>query len=220
MDPAMLALLTQMANQSTQMTAATSILASTSLPKKPSRPFPKWDGDMATFHVYQTKITDYKNDPFFSTNTDWSKTTPINTQQSRQIASDMNSTLAPKHLFQFTNKPEFNQKGIEMLTAFLASINPDTPINQLILVQQLADFDQKPNESGSEYCHRARELIQHLQNVDIPTIVFLFALNGLDRTRHNSILDSFSNGDEVLAKADIRKLEALTTNNDTFSKRP
>jgi hypothetical protein len=210
LDPAFQALLTTLATNHTNQTLFMQQLASSSAPKGPTAHFPKWDGTNASVPVFLAQIGSYRADPFFTPVTDWTTTIAGQEPYSQRIYANMMATgkLPVAQLDQFLHRPEYVNRGIDMLHSLITKLNPSRPEHRLNDVREVSNLDMA-NDTAAMYMRKVRGYATRLHQVTVDQLMPLFALLGLDQGRYRGILDRFTAGDPAVVNVDINALEEL-----------
>jgi len=143
----MAALIAHILASNQQNAQAMQMLAMSNNPCGPQVPFPTWDGSKVNLPLFLARIESYKTDPFFAPVTSWTTTLPGQEIYSERLYADMMSKLPTAQLHQFLSRPEFVNRGFEMLHALHAHMDPSNPENRLADVKNLSSLAMKPDEN-------------------------------------------------------------------------
>ena len=163
-----------------QNAQAMQMLAISNNPRGPRVPFPTWDGSKVNLPLFLARIESYKSDPFFAPVTNWTATLPGQEIYSERLYADMMSKLPTAQLHQFLSRPEFVNRGFEMLHALQSHMDPSNPENRLADVKHLSSLAMKPDKNVSAYMLNVRILSNCISSVSINALMPLFAISGLD----------------------------------------
>ena len=76
-------------------------------------------------------------------------------------------------------------------------------------MQKLASIDMGPSQTPSNYIFHLRTLTNRLGNVNLNSMMPIFALLGLDHTRFGGIVGRFTFEDPLVVNADLNGIEDL-----------
>ena len=92
----------------------------------------------------------------------------------------MMAKLPTEKLHQFLSRPEFVNRGFEMLHALNSHMDPSNPENRLADVKHLSSLAMKPDKNVSAYMLNLCILSNRLSSVSIDALIPLFTISGLD----------------------------------------
>ena len=99
----------------------------------------------------------------------------------------MKDRLPAAQLNQFLSRPEYVNRGFEMLHHLILHLNPSRPEHRLNDVRSLAAINMSSTETTSSYMLRIRTISNRLPGIQIDTLFPLFTIMGLDNERFGGI---------------------------------
>ena len=193
-----------------QTTMMTSMSTSSSKVPDSHRPaFPDWDGLDSSKRLWLEKIECFKEAPFFSAVTDWSKKDTTSEAQSIWIRKELiQEDRIPPHIkATILNVPEFRSDGFKMLHHLLSLVRSTTVAAKMRAVRDLVALEQSSNEPDVVYMSRVRDIDQVVGNMKLSEILPLFALANLESSKYPGLLNRYVMNDPLITNASIRSLE-------------
>ena len=139
-------------------TMAASFSTKTSSTTCPS--FPSWDGEEYTKRIWLEKVDCFRESPFFSGVTDWSRKTNATEDQSKWIRKELiQEDRLPHHVkATLMNAAEFKADGFQMLQYLLSTVSNTTASSKMKAVRDLVALEQAPGEPSGLFMSRVRDI--------------------------------------------------------------
>ena len=100
-------------------------------------PLPKWYGTPLSKPMFLAQVENYKSKAYYSSVSEWSRTTLSTINFSVYISADMLSYLPRSLSSMFLNYTRFSSNSIAMLSHILSHLNPSSSDNLLLTINDL-----------------------------------------------------------------------------------